>query len=221
MKIELIPVLEIGYSDPEIEAPDLHPYWEHPKEWAAYWRKNLKNVGFEDEFKPYALGSAYYDPKFITERSLTRIACDHTEEFRDGEYERDEISCFYGGYVLRVNGEDKFFPQCCSDLGDIRFWESIAQGQDSYNEGHPAPELIFGRDEITLDFTVADYDEAFVPPPPETILKIDRKILQLAVEEAQSELMVLARRLIRINQREGWGIERIDDLLIWENPNHT
>jgi hypothetical protein len=220
MKIELIPVIELGYNNQGIETPEKYPYWENQDVWYEYRNKSLNKAGFKDKFEPYFRGSQFYEPRKITDRNLEKIAADHTEELRKGEYEREQASCLFGGYVLKINGQDKCFPQCCGDLSDIIYWEKISKKKNSYCEGHPAPDYKFGFNKVTFDFSVAKYDEHFEPTPPERILKIDLGELINAVENAKIELIKLSERIKKVNQKMNLGIDRIDDLLIWENPNH-
>jgi len=165
-------------------------------------------------------GSPFYEPRKITDKNLEKIIADHTEELRKGEYEREQASCLFGGYVLKINGQNKYFPQCCGDLGDIVYWEKISKKESSYYEGHPAPEYKFGLNKVIFDFSVGEYDEYFEPTPPEKILEIELRKLNKAVEKAKIELKELSTRVIKINEKMKLGIDRIEDLLIWENPNH-
>ena len=220
MKIELIPVIELGYNNQGIETPEKYPYWENQDVWFEYRDKSLKKAGFENEFEPYLKGSPFYEPRKITDKNLEKIVSDHTEELRIGEYEREQASCLFGGYVLKINGQNKYFPQCCGDLGDIVYWEKISKKENSYYEGHPAPEYKFGLNNVIFDFSVDEYDEHFEPTPPETILEIELRELRKAVEKAKIELKELSTRVIKINEKMKLGIDRIEDLLIWENPNH-
>ncbi|MFK7980080.1 MAG: hypothetical protein AB8G86_08875 [Saprospiraceae bacterium] len=220
MKIELVPVIEIGYNNQGLDAPEKYPYWKNQEIWYNYREMSLDKAGFEDEFKPYLKGSPFYEPKNITDKNLEKIVVDHTQELRKGEYERQHASCLFGGYVLKINGEDKYFPQCCGDLSDIIYWDRLSNKKFSYYEGHPAPDYKFDFNKVVFDFSVGEHDEHFEPTPPNTKLKIDLRELKIAVEKAKVELKKLSERIIKINQEMNLGIDRIDDLLIWENPNH-
>ena len=128
MKIELIPVIEIEYEHQAIESPKKHPYWTNQEVWHQYRRLSLKKAGFADEFAPYLNGFPFYEPQKISDKNLEKLVVDHTKEFRDGVYKRyEQTSCFLGGYVLKINGEDKYFPQSCGDLSDIRYWEKLSK----------------------------------------------------------------------------------------------
>ncbi|WP_433902796.1 hypothetical protein [Sphingobacterium puteale] len=78
---------------------------------------------------------------------------------RAGTYEREQASAFFGGYVLRIDHQDKYFPQCCGDLSDIHYWEKLANGKDGFYAGHPQPNVKVDTNIITLDFTVEEFDE--------------------------------------------------------------
>ncbi len=48
---------------------------------------------------------------------------------------------YSAGYVLKVNGKDVYFPQCCGDLSDIRYWEQLVTGDSPIQgNGHPLPQ---------------------------------------------------------------------------------
>lgn len=220
MTLELIPVIEIGYNNQDITAPDKYPYWDYPELWDKFNSDSYKKAGFEDEFKPYLAGSSFYRLTDITDNNLTKIVIDHTQELRDGKYDREQASAFFGGYVLRINGQDKYFPQCCGDLADIQYWERLSNGQNSYYEGHPAPQIKFQGNNIVFDFSVDEFDEHFQPTPTEITLSIDRLELKKAIERVKSELDIFNNRLEKINQDEKLNIDNIGGLLIWDNANY-
>ena len=139
----------------------------------------------------------------------------------DEKYKRPEDTCaFSGGYVLRVNGQDRYFPQCCGELSDINYWENISNGKSSYHEEHPTPQLKFGISKIIFDFSTDEFDEPFQPTPRENILSIDRLELKRAVEKVKTELQTFEQRLDKINKDEKLNIDNIGGLLIWDNGNY-
>jgi len=71
--------------------------------------------------KPYLPGAPFFEISSITNENLKKVLSDHTEGFRKGEYERSDVTSLFGGYVLKVDGEDKYFPQCCGELSDIAY----------------------------------------------------------------------------------------------------
>jgi len=221
MKVKLIPIIELGYNNQGIKPPTAYPYSNNQEIWFEYRNASLQKADFKDEFEPYLKGSPFYEPAKITNRNLEKIVVDNTEEFINGIYGRDQVCCFFGGFVLKVNGADKFFPQCCGDLSDLMYWEKISQGQHAAYEGHPAPVYKFSSNQVILDFTVGEYDEHFIPTPPDTKLEINLEDLNLAVTNAKITLNKLAERVIKINQKLNLGIESIDDLLIWGDGNRN
>jgi len=221
MTIELIPVIEIGYNNQEVAVPDKYPYWEYPEVWDKYNSDVYQKVGFIDNLKPYLAGSSFYQLSEITDDNLRKLTIDHTQEMRDGKYEREQACAFFGGYVLRVDKIDKLFPQCCGDLSDIHFWENLAKGKErGFYAGHPEPQVKIQGDIITLDFSVDEFDEHFAPTPTENSVHFDILSLKNAVETAKTELDVLARRLEKINQTENLNIDNISELLIWNKGNY-
>jgi hypothetical protein len=125
-----------------------------------------------------------------------------------------------GGYVLKVDGQNKYFPQCCGELSDIKFWESISNSKDSYHEEHPSPQIKFAGNNIMFDFSVRQFDEPFKPTPAEVSLTIDRVELKKAIEKVKIDLQVFEKRLNKINEDEKLDIAEIGGLLIWDNENY-
>ncbi len=218
--VELIPVLEIAGDSTGITDPEKYPYWEHPEQWFAYRNRTFKKTGFEDELIPYLNGSPFFEIKKLTDKNLAIIVLDHTEGLRSGEYERDDACALWGGFVLKVYSEDQFFPQCCGELSDIKFWEETANGKQSYYEGHPGPGVEFRDSTIIFDLMAGEFDEEFCPTPPNQIVEVSRKELECAVQKARAELHIFGNRLNQLNQDMNLGIDRIEDLLIWENVNY-
>ena len=60
MKIELIPVVEIGYNNQGVTEPDKYPYWQYPNIWNDYNQRSYQRAGFKDKLKPYVDGSSIY-----------------------------------------------------------------------------------------------------------------------------------------------------------------
>lgn len=222
MTVELIPVLEIGYNNQDVPVPDKYPYWENAAIWDKYNQDGYLKAGFKDPLKPYLAGSSFYLLTDITEDNLIKLTRDHTEDLRNEKYTREQASAFFGGYVLRINGQDKFFPQCCGDLSDIIYWEQVVNGnKNAHYEGHPAPMLKVTADSIIFDFLFDEYDEPFQPIPPDTILQVDRSYLKKAIEQVKEELVSFSERLQKINETEQLNVVHIDELLVWHNSNQT
>ncbi|MBA9079876.1 hypothetical protein [Rufibacter quisquiliarum] len=220
MKVELIPVIEIGYNNQGIDVPEKYPYWENSELWDKYHEESYLKAGFKDRLIPYLPGSSLYRLCDISDSNLTKLVKDHTQDFRDGKYDRSQVSALFGGYVLKINGQDKFFPQCCGELADIEYWERISEGKQSYYEGHPAPQTYFSQGSVTMDFSVEEFDEPFQPSLPDKKIIIDLQALKIAVENAKAELREFGQRLVKIDKEEKLEINKIDWLLIWENPNY-
>lgn len=221
MELELIPVIEIGYNNQGVTAPDKYPYWEFPELWDKYHTDSYQKAGFEDKLKPYLAGSSFYRLSEIKDNNLRKLVTDHTQEMSDGKYGREQVSTFFGGYVLRIDREDKYFPQCCGDLADIHYWENLAKGKDSgFYAGHPEPIVKIQGNNVTFDFTVGALDEHFVPTPKDILIHFDIPSLISAIEKAKMELEIFEKRLEKINQDENLNIECIGELLIWNDANH-
>ncbi|MGI4864292.1 MAG: hypothetical protein ACRYFZ_10250 [Janthinobacterium lividum] len=217
--MELIPVIEIGYNNQGLTVPDKYPYWDNPEVWDAYHEESYQKAGFKDKFIPYLKGSSLYKFSDITDSNLAKLVIDQTQEMRDGKLERQQVSAFFGGYVLRVDEQDKYFPQCCGTLSDIVYWDKLANEQISSYEGHPSPQIKFEGRNIIFDFSTDEFDEHFQPTPVENIFSIDRFELKKAVEKVKAELLIFEKRLKKINEKDRLGIDNIGAILIWENKS--
>ena len=221
MTVELIPVIEIGYNNQDVPTPDKYPYWNYPELWDKYNNESYNKAGFIDDLKPYLAGSSFYRLSEITDNNLKKLVTDHTQELRDGKYEREQVSALFGGYVLRIHGQDKYFPQCCGDLADLQYWKNLESGKEKgFYAGHPEPEVKIQGDKITFDFTVGEFDEHFAPTPSENIVHFDIHSLRKAIEIVKTELDKFEQRLEKINQDEELNIDNIGGLLIWDNANY-
>ena len=214
MTIELIPVIEIGYNNQGVKEPDKYPYWDYPEVWDKYHQENYIKAGFNDKLAPYLGGSSFYRLTDISDNNLKKLTIDHTQELKEQSWS------FFGGYVLQIDGQDKLFPQCCGLLADINFWQRISQGQNSYYEGHPAPQLSFSGNSIIFDLTRNEFDEYFQPTPPTAIFNVDRLELTKAVERAKENLRTFAQRIKKINEEFNLKIKDIDIVLIWYDDNY-
>jgi len=219
--MKLIPVIEIGYANQGIKTPEHGPYWEYPNEWDDFNNKSYKKAGFKDPLKPFDPGASLYQIELISDDNLKKIVVDHTEELRKDQYDREQTSPLFGGYVLVVNGERLFYPQCCGDLGDIQFWRNISNNQKSFYEGHPTPIVKFENEHILFDLTVGEFGEEFAPIPQRRIFRFKKVDLKNAIEEAELILEQFASRIQAINQSENLNLEKIENLLVWENLNYS
>jgi hypothetical protein len=214
--VELIPVIEIGYDNQGTPIPDQYPYWKYPDIWDKYHEENFRRANFKDKLTPYLPGSSFFKLADISDGNLTKLIIDHTEKMRNGEYDREQACPFAGGYVLRLNGSDKYFPQCCGDLSDIQYWNQLLTQDDFFfYQGHPAPVVKVKGNKISFDFMVDKNGEQFAPTPPDLLLEIDRKDLQMAIDRVTMELNEFASRVRKINIEQGLNILDIDKLLVW------
>jgi hypothetical protein len=221
MKIELIPVLEIRPVLNDVTKPGEYPFWKHPSVWGQYQRTALIHEGYSIRLEPYLEGFPFYAIADLLEEDVTKIVLAHTEGLRTGQYKADEIITLDGGYILKENGGNKFFPQCCAELSDIFYWKSLANGiADHPHEGHPSPSIGIKKGTITFDFYEEWQGESFAPPPSEKSLQIKQSELKIAVEQAEAGLYEFAELLKKINSRLNLGIEAIDQMLIWGEPHN-
>ncbi|WP_438711170.1 hypothetical protein ACSTS3_21740 [Aquimarina muelleri] len=217
MKTELIPVIEIGYHNQGIKSPENYPYWEFPDEWQNYADKSYVKAGFKDKLIPYKKGSGFYRAKDITKNNLAKIVNDHFEGIIKEEWNEDETCALFGGYVLRINGEDKLFPQCCGDLSDIVYWETIAKyKQWKFYNGHPTPEVEFNKNNVI--FNCKNDNEDFIPKTDE---KIEVPILELekAYDNARIELKEFEFNIKQIESNLFYKPikDQLENILIYRN----
>ena len=78
----------------------------------------------------------------------------------------------------------------------------------------------FKNDEILFDLTVQEFDEEFTPIPKQRKFRLQRVDLKKAIIEAELALEKFANRIQAINESENLNLERIEDLLVWENINY-
>jgi hypothetical protein len=80
VKIELIPVIEITYSN-DVPSPEIGPYWKYQDDWENYAQIRLKNAGFKDEFERYKKGSLFYEPSKISLSNLKKMIIDWFQSY--------------------------------------------------------------------------------------------------------------------------------------------
>ncbi|MGN7809036.1 hypothetical protein [Flavobacterium sp. 22076] len=218
MKVELVPVIEIFNTDQNIEWPDVSPSWEYQDEWAEYFRLTSIAAGFSDTLKPYSKGSSFYRIDEISDEDLLNaiqreIKIQQTEENKGIE----DLTCsFSGGYILKLNDESVYFPQCCCCLADIKMWEGLIIGKTKFfYPGHPFPRVTERDNKIHFDFIDIEVREKFAPPFLYNILELKKSELEFAIKETNKVLEVFANRLKLINQTEKINITNIDKILIW------
>ena len=192
MTVQLIPVLEIQLNN--IDAPLLD----------------------RETLVPYSVGLDFYRISDLSESNLSEVVAKHTEALRNAEYAREEASALFGGYVLKVKGKDVYFPQCCGDLSDIRYWEQLVTAKSPIpGNGHPAPIVVIEKLRVKLNFAIDEVEEKFVPEPLHKSINISKEELRVALSEARVELMDFAQKLNKINEERLFGLQDIDKLLIW------
>ncbi|MDR6921978.1 hypothetical protein [Chryseobacterium sp. 2987] len=216
--VELIPVVEISISNEETELPETGPYWEYQKEWENYNNTCNQIAGFSGALKAYLLGSSLYEPHSISHQDLLNLLKVEMEKQDDEEKSPEELTrSFYGGYILKINGRDILFPQCCSDLTDITEWEDLIDDQENtyFYCGHPSPKVTQIDDDILFDFVNSEIQESFCPPVPLDEVRISRTALKTAVEKAKNELKDFAGRLEKVNRENNLDIKNIAEILVY------
>lgn len=217
MKIELIPVIEITNYDQDIPMPPTGPYWEFSDEWEDYHISTNIKAGYSQNLKPYAKGSSFYRVSEISDADLLKITKKEIDSQISEEGENNELYIsFYGGYILRINNIDQYFPQCCGNLGDIEDWKNLFNKDYSFfYMGHPSPRIEKSENKIIFDFLNAEIQDGFAPPILEDSIEVDEELLRIAVENTKTELNNFAQQLVKINELENLQIPNIDKILIY------
>lgn len=216
MQVQLIPVVELFYSVESVPAPTEGPYWEHVANWRDYHARSLQANGFSPALTPCRPGSALYPLTDLSDEDIMQLIRLHCADALQMSGDWGQICPLFGGYILRLGNSDVFFPQCCSELGDIQSWRQIAQGKGRYlYSGHPSPVIQLERDCVTFDFTVDDGGETFAPPPTRSSASFPRAALAVAVQVAELELQTFAVRLERLNVEHQLRIPDIRAVLLY------
>ncbi|MFN8713857.1 MAG: hypothetical protein ACK5Z2_13505 [Bacteroidota bacterium] len=217
MKVELIPVIEITNYGQDVKTPENGPYWEYTDEWENFRYQSSLKAGFSEGLKPYSKATSFYRISELTDADILKsiekeIVRQQTEEKKGV----DDLVCAYsGGYVLRIDEEDIYFPQCCCGLDDLADWEGLLnEDAADFSIGHPYPHVIQKQGKICFDFANAPLREGFVPPVVYSSIEVEKTALEHAIREAKKELDVFAERLKDINRNENLGITEIDKRLI-------
>jgi hypothetical protein len=218
MKIELIPVIEFSNYDEDLEMPSGSSL-EFPDEWENYnICANLK-AGFSESFRAYFKSSFFYRITEISDADLLKII--HREiEIQQTEENRgidDLVCCMEGGYILKINNVDTYFPQCCARLKHIIEWEDLVsdEGNSCFYTGHPSPKVEIQQNKIIFDFLHSIPPESYAYPVLEDQIEVDKESLKTAVDNAKKELQYFSQQLIRINKKENLNIPEIDKIFIY------
>lgn len=218
MKIELIPVIEITNYDQDIPMPPSGPYWEFSDEWEDYHISTNIKAGYSQNLKPYAKGSSFYRVSEISDSDLLKIIEKEIDRQQtDENLGIEDLVCpLDGGYILKINNIDQYFPQCCGNLGDIEDWKNLSnKGYSFFYMGHPSPRIEKSENKIIFDFLNSEIQENFAPPILEDSIVVDEELLRIAVENTKTELNNFAKQLVKINELENLQIPDIDKILIY------
>ena len=71
-----------------------------------------------------------------------------------------------------------------------------------------------------FDLNVQEFEEEFTPIPKRRVFRIKKEELKKAINETELILEKFSNRIKAINQSENLNLERIEDLLVWENINY-
>ncbi|NDV58418.1 hypothetical protein [Bacteroides sp. 519] len=207
-KIELVPVIEIWGDSSFFISPENGPYWEYAEDYEKAHTACLIASGYES-MQSYSIGSNFYELSAISDANLLWEVKNRTEGSQI-----DEICSFDGGCVLKIDGKDMLFPQCCGSLSDIQHWQELTKGQyEWFWQGHPQPTIKIEDDKIIMEL-LSDGYEKFVPPPSETRLIIDINDLKDALKETMEKTKIFADRIDKL-AKDFLDIDKPSDILVW------
>ena len=216
MRVELIPVIEIGLDIDENDKTHQHPlysYWTNSKAWEEYYRKAVKRSGYND-YKRIEEGHPFYRLSQInSKQDLLKIIDFHLGADND-KVELKQSCALFGGYALVIDKQVIFTPQCCGTLADFSSWKSIIQDnfKEGYicHEGHPCPRV--ERRENQLFFIFENEWEDFTPPAINSV--VERKEMIKALEICERKLIAFEEILNSLS--EELNQKGIADILIYE-----
>jgi hypothetical protein len=164
---------------------------------------------------PLASDTYLYRANDLTLESLKILSRTHLQGYFDGEWTLEQQCTFFGGYILRLAGQDTLFPQCCGEFSDIIYWKNIAKyGRSVYYHGHPHPEIYFTDDSVV--FNCQDDYEEFRPSAPAQV-SVPKIALSAAYDAAVQELALVAHRLRSIADAVRLPVDDIAHLLLYRN----
>lgn len=217
MNVELIPVIEITNYGQDLSTPEKGPYWEHADAWEEYKQLSNQQAGFPDKLNSFFKGSSFYTLDGITDSNLHKLIVDEITEARNSGDDLELVCVFSGGYVLRIDGQNRLYPQCCSNLSNIQSWKDLVNGKEkTFYQGHPAPLITISDKIIRFNLAVGEkYYEQFVPPPEQMLIEVEITLLKHAVEQARIALQVFANRVLKINADANLHIPDLEKRLIF------
>lgn len=220
MQVQLIPLLEITNYGQNLESPGRGPGIEFHEEWDDYHAQSHAVAGF-DPMTPYLPGTSFFLLEKVSDANLLLIMKRELAEVESVVTEDPSLapmSCvLQGGYLLRVDGQDVLFPQCCCDLADIQTWKNLATGAaDQLLVGYPSPIIQVDGDKLVFDLTRGDSGETFYPPAPVKEIAIDRHALLKAVLETEKEMQVFVQRLEKIAAIGGIEEKRMAEMFVYD-----
>ena len=183
----------------------------------------IENYKNDFGIEPYRKELPFYPIHNIPHEHLHRLLKDKIDLLDEHEALADENGVdisFYGGYILNIDGYDKFYPQCCSSLSDILFWKNLSNQGDTFIEGHPKPIISYKNETIIFEIK-NDNSEDFYPPMENQKIFIDIEDLKQAIHHVVIELQAFERKLEWLNEKYNYRIKNIGDKLIWHNFNST
>jgi hypothetical protein len=149
----LIPVLEIVFYHEDVPAPQQLHYLDRGELWDEFYEKQHLLAGLPDKLIAYSKGIPYYELSSISDENLAIFITKGIDNMDEADFASDEATLFQGGYVLRIDDEDIFFPQCCCDLSEISAWQELVTDEPcGFYQGHPSPTVQKVGNKIILNF---------------------------------------------------------------------
>ncbi|MGC4068446.1 MAG: hypothetical protein QM784_28130 [Polyangiaceae bacterium] len=132
--------------------------------------------------------------------------------------EESTLVALYGGYVLAVDAQPIFIPQCCSTLAAIHGWADVLRPcsvSGFVGEGHPALQWNIRNDLIVLEWDIET--EPFEPPTFPRTKSLQVESVRHGVRRALWEVELFARELSALPIASEFV--NLANALVWRDEN--
>ena len=162
-------------------------------QWDSYWDNYLKTLGL----KPVYSGSwflsvdAINDPEVI--KKVVTLSCNDDFSLENIE---NRFSPLTGGYMLFKNNDVLFEPQCCCDLGDLRYWKQLTSlASENWHNLLMGHAMTHGR-KIGDHIEVKEVPEYGNDEP--IIEKVNQNELRIALSKAEQKIIAFQKKIIPV-----------------------
>jgi hypothetical protein len=193
MTVELIPVIELTPAYTE-----------------ALDDSQLSAFGLSDRVGVYG--------SFVHALGLTNDAWQHVTTMHISDIPLEDSCAIFGGYVLKVDSEIILYPQCCSTLAEIHYWQQILHRENVEHgksvwlaEGHPSPEITLHKELLKF---VCDEEWEDFDPKTMAEFEIDYSVMCDVITKTAASMQTLSMQLDR-DLAATFGVATLKGL-IWD-----